>query len=380
MRLAFIEESAMSVRKQVRRNPKTEKRREKWYVDINFEHADGRVERVRKDAPIQTKRDAEQYERQLRFALQNGTYKKEEPKPTPKFAEFAEEFVSTYAVNNNKKSEVATKRTNLKNHLIPFFGAFRLDSIGSREIERFKSVKLKEGYNPKTINNYLTLLRKLLVVAVEYELLKVVPPVKWLRVPPAGFDFLTFDEAARLLAAAEPEWRTMILVALRTGLRQGELLALSWDDVDLVAGRLVVSRNLSHGEITTPKNGKAREIPLGDEVLAALKRHRHLRGELVFCKEDGNMLTKGCCKHPLRRALKRAGLRHIGWHALRHTFASHLVMRKAPIKAVQELMGHGTVTMTERYAHLSPDVRKDAVRLLDSYVNTASMGTVEVVK
>jgi integrase len=55
-------------------------------------------------------------------------------------------------------------------------------------------------------------------------------------------------------------------------------------------------------------------------------------------------------------------------------------MRKAPIKAVQELMGHGTVTMTERYAHLSPDVRKDAVRLLDSYVNTASMGTVEVVK
>jgi integrase len=135
-------------------------------------------------------------------------------------------------------------------------------------------------------------------------------------------------------------------------------LALQWDDVDLVTGRLVVSRNLSRGEITTPKNGKTREIPLGDDVLAALKRH-------VFSKADGSMFTKGECKHPLWRACKRAGLRRIGWHVLRHTFASHLVMRGAPMKAVQELMGHSTMEMTMRYAHLSPDVRKDAVRLLD---------------
>ena len=192
------------------------------------------------------------------------------------------------------------------------------------------------------------------------------------------FDFLTFEEADRLMAAAEGEWRAMITLALKTGLRQGELLALSWDDVDLVAGRLVVSRNLSRGEITTPKSGKSREIPLGDDVLASLRRHRHLRGEFVFCKADGSMLTKGETKHPLKRACKRAGLRQIGWHVLRHTFASHLVMRKAPIKAVQELMGHSTVTMTERYAHLSPDVRKDAVHLLDRsvpqvHVHTASM-------
>ena len=171
----------------------------------------------------------------------------------------------------------------------------------------------------------------------------------------------------------------MITVALKTGLRQGELLALAWDDVDLVAGRLVVSRNLSRGEITTPKNGKTREIPLGDDVLSALKRHRHLRGDVVFCTPAGSMFTKGESKHPLWRACKRAGLRRIGWHVLRHTFASHLVMRKAPIKAVQELMGHFSVTMTERYAHLSPDVRKDAVRLLDrsvplSHVNGTSMG------
>jgi site-specific recombinase XerD len=71
-------------------------------------------------------------------------------------------------------------------------------------------------------------------------------------------------------------------------------------------------------------------------------------------------------KHPLWRACKRAGLRRIGWHVLGHSFASHLVMRGAVLKSVQEVMGHSTIKMTERYAHLSPDVRRDAVRLLDA--------------
>ena len=77
------------------------------------------------------------------------------------------------------------------------------------------------------------------------------------------------------------------------------------------------------------------------------------------------MLNKGKCKHPIWSACRRAGLRQIGWHVLRHTFASHLVMKGAPLKAVQELLGHATIEMTMRYAHLSPSVRRDAVKLLD---------------
>lgn len=130
-------------------------------------------------------------------------------------------------------------------------------------------------------------------------------------------------------------------------------------------GRLLVRRAVARGVIGTPKSGKSREIPLNDKVLVAFKRHRHLRGELVFCDEGGRMLPKGVCKWPLWSACKKAGLRRIGWHVLRHTFASHLVMRGAPLKAVQELLGHSTIEMTMRYAHLSPDVRRDAVRLLD---------------
>ena len=355
----------MSVRKEKRRNPKTGAVWEKYRVDVTVAMPDGSTKRVNRDAPVQTKRDAERFEQELRRSILDGTFGKKEVKVVPTLAEFEKEFISNYAEANNKKSEVQTKKGVFKNHLVPAFGTKRLDEIGAREIEAFKSLKLRQGTSAKTVNNMLTILRKTLSVAQEWETIPFIPKVKWLKVPPNKFDFLTFEEADRLMAAGEGQWRTVITLALKTGLRLGELLALAWDDVDLVAGRLVVSRNLSRGEITTPKNGKTREIPLGDDVLAALKRHRHLRGEVVFCQPDGRMLTKGETRHPLWRACKRAGLRRIGWHVLRHTFASHLVMRKAPIKAVQELMGHSTVTMTERYAHLSPDVRKDAVRLLD---------------
>ena len=189
------------------------------------------------------------------------------------------------------------------------------------------------------------------------------PKVAWLKAPEPEFDFLDFEESKRLLEAAkaEPEWHAMIMTAVRTGLRIGELRALRWEDVDLVAGRLTVRRSAFKNQ------GRKRTVELGLEVLQALKKHRHLRGELVFCTSDGRMLTENECKHPMRRACRRAGLRVIGWHALRHTFASHLVMRGAPLKAVQELLGHADIRMTMRYSHLSPDVKRDAVALLDGH-------------
>jgi integrase len=159
----------------------------------------------------------------------------------------------------------------------------------------------------------------------------------------------------------------MIVVGLRTGLRIGELLALRWDDVDLVGGRVMVRRSVSRGIIGTPKNGRSREIPLSDQALGALNGHRHLRGELVFSGGTGRLLNRGECKWPLWGACRRAGLRRVGWHTLRHSFASHLAMRGVPLKAVQELLGHSTMDMTMRYAHLSPDVRRDSVRLLDGH-------------
>jgi integrase len=298
------------------------------------------------------------------------------PKPAPTVITFrvhAEEVLVLHAAVENKHSERKSKRSILDRHLLPAFGDFVLEAIGPREIAAYKAKKLKpsdggKGLTAKTINNHLTVLRKCLVLAKEWGRLAVVPTVGFLRVKKPEIDFFTFDEAARLLAAAERDpWAVMILCGLRAGLRQGELLELRWDDLDLVKGVIRVRRAIYDGVVDVPKGGRDREVPMSDELRAAFRElpSRFVSG-LVWPGEGGLNLTKGEAKWPLWRACKRAGLRRVGWHVLRHTFASHLVMRGVPLKAVQELLGHATIEMTMRYAHLAPDVARDAVKLLDA--------------
>ena len=85
----------------------------------------------------------------------------------------------------------------------------------------------------------------------------------------------------------------------------------------------------------------------------------------MFCGADGHMFAENECKWPLWRACKMAGLRKIGWHTLRHTFASHLCMRGVPLRTVQEYLGHSDIRTTMRYAHLAPDHKNDAIKVLD---------------
>jgi integrase len=347
------------------------KYRGKYYADVYVDVPSQGVRRIRRRSPIQTRKGAETFERELiEAALSTSTRSREERR----LADFAVEFLETYCAANNKYASIEAKESILRVHLIPSMGQLLLSEVSARRIEAYKAQKLVEKLSPKTVNNHLTVLRKMLSVAQEWDLIEHVPPVKWLRVPPQKFDFLSFEEAERLVKATDTSWRPAILVGLRCGLRLGEIMGLRWQDVDLVAGRLVVNRTVSRGRIGSPKNGRTREVPLGLEVLRALKEHRHLKGELVFPAFDGRLLHRNETKHPLWRACKRAGLRLVGWHVLRHTFASHLVMRGAPIKAVQELLGHSTIEMTMRYAHLSPNVTREVVGLLDGSGNITGTG------
>lgn len=362
----------------------------RWRYRVVVDLASGKQIRISGSAPRHNncKDAAKQAEKDhiLRAIAEAEAAAKEPPKEVPTVNEFSPIFLEISKVKN-KPSSVETKEMILRIHIEPRLGELKLDAVTYAVIEDFKvalaktpvanaekrhgATKRAENDNTtrtlsaKTINNCLTVLRRMLVIAYKRGLLSSVPEFEWLRSSKPEFDFFDFEEAGRLVAAADGEWRTMILVALRTGMRQGELLALRWEDVDLVAGRINVRRNAVWGHVGTPKSGKSREIALGEEVLVALKAHRHLRGPLVFCAMDGAMLTSGEMKWPLWRACKRAGLRLIGWHVLRHTFASHLVMRGAPIKAIQDLLGHATILMTMRYAHLAPEIARDAVRLLD---------------
>jgi|SRR5579871_209584 len=285
--------------------------------------------------------------------------------PRPTVAAFAREFISVYARANNKPSEIRSKESMLRTHLLPEFGRLRLDQIDAHRVERYKAERLSGGLTAKTINNHLAVLRRMLAVATEWNVVGAAPRIKRLRTVEPKFDFLALEEAERLVACAEGEWRTMIAVALKTGLRLGELLALRWDDVNLDRGLLTVRRAASRGIVGTPKSGRNRDVELSAGAVRLLQGHRHSRGELVFCNARGAMWTTSLCRAPMARACRRAGLRLIGWHVLRHTFASHLAMRGVPLRAIQLLLGHSTIAMTERYAHLSPTLIRKAVQRLD---------------
>ncbi|NOK04815.1 MULTISPECIES: tyrosine-type recombinase/integrase [Myxococcus] len=370
---------------------------EAWWVDVKYQHPDGRVERIRKASPLNTRRGAEEYERQVRHALLTGTFGKEkqsEPDRILTLGEFVPRFL-TYSENNDKHSTVVTKQQHQEDHIIPFFGEMALDAIGPSQIEDFKAAMKKKPSaarsrkaaptkaairkrkdvtpNPlskKFINNVLSSLSKLLAVAVEQKVIREAPYVKpFGKLPKPDFDFLTFEEAERLIDAAEPEWRPLILVAIKTGLREGELIGLQWNDLDLQRRKLQVRRTVWRGVEDLPKGGRERTVDVPTSVVETLKTHRHLRGRYVFCQEDGQPLTEGKMKAPLRRALRAAGITRevgqIGWHDLRHTYASHLAMRGIPMKVIQELLGHADLSTTNRYAHLAPGARESAVQQLD---------------
>lgn len=358
----------------IRRNPQG-----KWMVDIAYKYPDGTPHpRIRKVVPVQTRRAAQQYEREILNALSDGTYEKEERKRL-KVEEFYTDFLEVYAKNNNKNSVLITKRGVLENHLLPVFGKMYLDEITPLHVERYKAKKLGQKlkkkrdkndgdatYSKKTINNHLGVLSKMLNLAVDWGFLEYCIKIpRFTNVQLPEVDFLDFAELDRLVAQATGQHGRAIALAAKTGMRIGELRGLHWDDVDLVAKRMTIKRSIVHRKVGTPKNGKSRELPLCDTAVAILKRQKHLKGDYVFSEDDGRPLEINTMYRRLKFFCKKAGLRKIGFHTLRHTFASHLVMKGVPLKVTQELLGHSDIKMTLRYAHLSPDVKHDFIRRLD---------------
>lgn len=360
----------MSVRPAVKNG------RECWLVEV---YLDGkRIRRFR-----DTEQDARRTEVRILDGIEGpgrGGRVAQVKKPTPVGAqrrrsertleEFAPVFLKRYAKLENKPSEYDSKESKLRVHLVPEFGDLPLSQITSGRIADYVSDLVDEGeIKPKTINNILTVLNVCLKMAVKWRELDAEPAIPWLEAEydEHDFKFLDFDAAAALLEAAdEPLWGEMILVAVKTGLRLGELRALRPQDVDLKRKVLHVRKGAYKATVGTPKTKSSkREVPLTDSAIKALKRRLRLKHSLVFCNQDGSMLTKEQCKWPLWRACDRAGIERKGWHLLRHTFASHLAMRGRTLKEIQELMGHTTIKMTLRYARLSPEAKRDAVMVLD---------------
>jgi integrase len=221
---------------------------------------------------------------------------------------------------------------------------------------------------PKTVNNVLTVFNTMLKKAVEWDVIDQMPcMVRLLPVPKPSAGFYNFDEYERLVAESDPgNGKLIALLGGEAGLRCGEMLALEWDDVDLERRQLCVRQSDWRGHVTTPKGGRIRYVPLTGRLAQTLKAHRHLRSRLVLSQRDGSPLTHNMVADHVRRAARRAHLTVAGVHRLRHTFCSHLAMRGAPTRAIQELAGHAELGTTQRYMHLSPAALDSAIRLLDA--------------
>lgn len=339
-------------------------------MDFWLEYPDGRRERIRKRSPIQSRRGAEEYQNRLRQSMIDGTFKEVKKQSlAPTMQSFEKEFL-LYAKANNKFSEQVSKKHQLARYLLPVFGKTRLDKITRREIEAFKVDMLSYGLANSTVNKALVTLGKMLNYAQELEVIPAVPKIKKLKPTPHVVEFLDDQQLERLLSALEKTDHALylgVLLGAHAGLRRGEIAGLKWREVSLDLHNLAVVRSVWHGIETAPKNKRARIIPLSNRLERALKKHHHMRSQYVLVQADNTPWSDKIFNKRADQMYQLAGLPKPKqpWHVLRHTFASRLVMRGAPIKAVQELLGHADIQMTMRYAHLSPAARESAIRLLD---------------
>lgn len=334
-----------------------------WWVDFHVNKV-----RHRKRSPQNSRAAALAYEAVLRGRHARGEpLEPEEKKRDQPFAEFARRWFDDYVVVNNKYSEQRTKRYLLSATLIPFFGKLMMGSITTRHIEEYKARQLKTGASAKTINNRLTVLSKCLATAYEWLELEGSPPmIKWLKSRPPTMDFLSTEEIVLLLSAAEGALYDLVLTALRTGMRQGELRGLQWSSIDWESGVLTVrhSRCDYRKVLESPKSNRERYIPLDREVYDVLFRRREKDG-YVFVDDDGEPFDRKRMQRRMRGLCKKVSLRRIGWHTLRHTFASHLAMNGVPLNTVQALLGHSSISTTMRYAHVAPSALREAIALIN---------------
>jgi integrase len=348
----------MSVRWERRRDPRTGAERKFLIVDVVFEHPDGREERVRKVSPVQTRRGAEEYERQVRHDLLMGRYGIGKEVPT-----FEEWFHGRYwrewvISRKNKPSTVDSKLSAYKKHLGPRFGQMRLDQIGVAQIAGFRASLVEEGLDEKSINNILAILSKPLRYAEDTGLITRAPKVGLFKVEQPEIEFWELDQYARVLAAARREGSIVFAAAClagEAGLRVGEVKALRWrEDVDMVARTITINQQMRQGVVGTPKGRTRRTVPMTTTLYVALKALEAVREGLVIrnlagqAKNDENQI-----KNLMYRICRLAGLPERGWHTMRHSFGTHAAMFGVNPWRLMTWLGHKRMEETMRYVHVA---------------------------
>ncbi len=234
----------------------------------------------------------------------------------------------------------------------------------TRVVETWKSEKLKE-VSPARVNRLMQTLKHMFTKATEWEMvgdetLKAVRRAKLLPVNNRRLRFLSKEQCQALTETCSTHLRPIVVTALNSGMRKGEILRLRWEQVDLRHGFILL-------DVT--KNGERREIPINSKLRATLEAIPHgVESEYVFVDRNGNPFKD--VKRSFATALSRAGVKDFRFHDLRYTFASHLIMAGIDLTTVKELLGHKDITMTLRYAHLAPSHKMNAVKVLEERMET----------
>ncbi|HSA62337.1 MAG TPA: tyrosine-type recombinase/integrase [Nitrospiraceae bacterium] len=329
------------------------KRGNVWWMSFTYE---GR--QVRKSTETSDKRLAEAILGKVKVQIVEGKYF-DKPKEDPKtFTDLMDRYLKEHASRRAHYRRYVNMVTNLK----AFFGDPKVHHVTPKTIVAFKNKRYADGVMPATINRELAILKKAFNLACrEWEWTRDNPVcrVSMEREENTRDRWLTEDDEQRLLGAAAPWVRELVIFAINTGMRRGEILGLTWAGVDFARGTVTVFRS---------KNGERRTIPMNQTVLALLTQKYAKRtsgSELVFASQTETLLDGSNLRRGFACALKAAKIENLHFHDLRHTFATRLVQAGVDLYKVQRLLGHKSPIMTQRYAHHFPESLRDGVEILD---------------
>jgi integrase len=286
-----------------------------------------------------------------------------------------EALIAAKRAAGRKRSTLEAYSYWLRVHIIDFFGPTPVGEIGREDVRGFAAALERKGLAPKSRANALGTLHSLIEFAIDEGWAAGENPVKRVQKPAQATTdpdvrFLDTEEVEALLRAVPDDplgrvERVMYLTAAMTGMRQGELFALRWRDVDWAARRIRVRRNYVRGEFGTPKSKRsARSVPLASRVAVELERlfhdsQRRHDDDLVFAHpETGKPIDRSKLLKRFKAALRGADVRAVRFHDLRHTFGTRMAGQGVPMRVLQEMMGHRDFKTTLIYADYAPSERE----------------------
>jgi len=295
------------------------------------------------------------------------------------FTELAGEWLSQVAAIELKPSGYRSYEAICRNHLVPAFGQIPLEDVTPSLVQAYVADKVAGGLSPRTVTNHVQVLRRLMRYAVECGYVAADPTTSVMtprvEAPSTRLRYLTPEQVRTLIEKTPASGRVLVVTAALTGLRKGELLALTFGDIDVEQRTIRVSKTMRNGIVTSPKTPwSTGSVPIPRSLVPLLQERRKKAPDpegLVFCRRDGSPLPDHLPNRILTKALAAAGLPEVTWHeATRHSWVVAHLAAGTDIPTLQRLgRWKSADVLLSTYAHMLPAAGGDAARRVDLLVS-----------